>query len=161
VRTRETIEAQFTSQHETSQSETAAKPAKKYKLGENPRSRANLKMWKPGQSGNPGGRKHDVSQEIARAIFENNPEMLYKSYGKLLSKGSAFGFQVLAERAYGKLKETRDTGSEFNEIPDGELNNAIKQIEERLGLAREINAASAVGIAAARAEAPAVEAKDS
>jgi hypothetical protein len=36
---------------------------------------ARIAKWqfKPGQSGNPGGQpKHDVSREIARAIFENN-----------------------------------------------------------------------------------------
>lgn len=144
MKTRETIEAQ-------SQSETTATPTKKYGRGENPKSLGNLRMWKPGQSGNPGGRKKDVSQEIARAIFENNPELIYKAYGKLLSKGSAFGFQVLAERAYGKLKETRDTGSEFNDIPDSELQQAIDNILAKLGLAREADAAAKAGIAQARA----------
>jgi hypothetical protein len=161
LRTRETIEAQYTSQHETAKSETAQTPKQKYARGENPRSKANLKLWKPGQSGNPGGRKRDTSQEIARAIFENNPELIYKAYGKLLSKGSAFGFQVLAERAYGKLKETRDTGSEFNEIPDTELQNAIDNILQRLGIAREADAAADAGIAQARATEATVAQKDS
>jgi hypothetical protein len=34
--------------------------------------KGNLKPWKPGQSGNPGGRpKRDLAAEIARAIFEH------------------------------------------------------------------------------------------
>lgn len=112
-----------------------------------------LKPWKPGQSGNPGGRpKQDISQLIARAIFENNPELIYKAYGKLLAKGSAFGFQVVAERAYGKLKETRDTGSEFNEVPDDQIQAEIERIMSRVGLAREADAAAEAGVSVARAE---------
>ena len=35
----------------------------------------NLKPWPKGVSGNPAGRpKNDISVEIARAVFENNPE---------------------------------------------------------------------------------------
>ena len=62
-------------------------------------------MWKPGQSGNPAGRPKDMARVIAQAAFENNPEMLYEAYVKALSKGSGFVFQVLSDRAYGKLKE--------------------------------------------------------
>lgn len=68
-----------------------------------------IKAWrfKPGQSGNPSGRpKSDISAIIARAVFENNADMLYKAYAKALSKGSGFTFQVLSDRAYGKLKES-------------------------------------------------------
>jgi hypothetical protein len=37
----------------------------------------NLKPWKPGQSGNPGGRpKRDLTAEIARAIFGRDPEAI-------------------------------------------------------------------------------------
>ncbi len=33
--------------------------------------------FKPGQNGNPGGRlQRDIAAEIARAIFENNPELI-------------------------------------------------------------------------------------
>ena len=64
-------------------------------------------VWKPGQSGNPGGRpKNDISAEIARAVFEQNPELVYAAMTQVLKKGSAFGFQVLSDRAYGKLKES-------------------------------------------------------
>lgn len=133
MKTRETIEAQ-------SVETTDATP--KYARGQNPRSRQNLlSPWKPGQSGNPNGRpKHDISQVIARAIFEKNPEMIYKAYGSLLAKGSAFGFQVIAERAYGKLKETRDTGSEFNEVPDADLQQRLDAILRDLGLAQQVDA---------------------
>lgn len=65
----------------------------------------NLKPWKPGQSGNPGGRpKHDVSSEIARAVFEGNEEAIYRAMCKALFKGNPRVFVALAERAYGKLR---------------------------------------------------------
>lgn len=64
----------------------------------------NLKPWKPGQSGNPGGRpKRDVASEIARAVFEGNEEAIYRALCKALLKGNPRVFLALAERAYGKL----------------------------------------------------------
>ena len=67
----------------------------------------NLKPWKPGQSGNPGGRpKHDVASQIARAVFEGNEEAIYRAMCKALLKGSPRLFVALAERAYGRLRES-------------------------------------------------------
>ena len=67
----------------------------------------NLKPWKPGQSGNPGGRpKRDVASEIARAVFEGNEEAIYRAMCKALLKGSPRLFVALAERAYGRLRES-------------------------------------------------------
>lgn len=63
-------------------------------------------MWKPGQSGNPGGRpRRDFASELCRAVIEDNPDLVYKGILKTLRKGSAFGLQVVADRGYGKLKE--------------------------------------------------------
>jgi hypothetical protein len=36
--------------------------------------------WRPGQSGNPIGKRNDVAAEIARAVFEQNTEALYKAF---------------------------------------------------------------------------------
>jgi Family of unknown function (DUF5681) len=71
-------------------------------------------QFKPGQSGNPGGRpKNDVAKQIAQAIFENNPDEIYKAFRKALLRGNAYTFKELAERAYGKIKESREhTGAE-------------------------------------------------
>ena len=64
----------------------------------------NLKPWKPGQSGNPGGRpKRDVASEMARAVFEGNEEVIYRALCKALFKGNPKVFLALAERVYGKL----------------------------------------------------------
>ncbi len=59
--------------------------------------------WKPGQSGNPGGRpKKDIASEIAQRVFEENPEAIYKAMLKALLKGDPEVFAVLADRAFGK-----------------------------------------------------------
>lgn len=66
----------------------------------------NLKPWPKGVSGNPGGRpKGDLSSEIARAVFENNPEAVYHAMARALMRGNARVFAVLADRAYGKVKD--------------------------------------------------------
>jgi CO/xanthine dehydrogenase Mo-binding subunit len=66
----------------------------------------NLKPWKPGQSGNPGGRpKRDLAAEIARAIFEQNPEAITRAFTAELKKGNAKVFAALADRAYGKPRQ--------------------------------------------------------
>jgi hypothetical protein len=150
MKTRESIEAQ-------SVDSASATPKKRH-----PNSLKNLVApWKPGQSGNPAGKpKQDMSQIIARAIFEKNPELIYKAYATLLMKGSAFGFQVVAERAFGKLKETRDTGSDFNEVPDNDIQAEIDKLYARLGLKRAADAAAEAGVASARAEKANGAAKD-
>jgi hypothetical protein len=66
----------------------------------------NLKPWPKGVSGNPAGRpKNDISVDIARAVFENDPEAIYRGMLRRLKQGDARVFKVLAERAYGKVKE--------------------------------------------------------
>ena len=63
----------------------------------------NLTPWKPGQSGNPGGRpKRDVAAEIAQAIFERDPEAIERVFAAELRKGNYRVFAALADRAYGK-----------------------------------------------------------
>ena len=66
----------------------------------------NLKPWPKSVSGNPKGRsKCDISAEIARAVFENNPEAIYTAMVRRLIKGDVRAFKILAERGYGKVKE--------------------------------------------------------
>jgi hypothetical protein len=92
-------------------------------------------QWKPGQSGNPLGRtKDDVARKIARAIFENNEEQIYQQFGKALLKGNAYAFQVLADRAYGKLKETHSVEvTKYTEASDATINERIAELESKLG----------------------------
>ncbi len=78
----------------------------------------NLKPWKPGQSGNPGGRpKRDVASEIARAVFEGNEEAIYRAMLKALKKGNPRVFKELAERGFGKLTQGIEM-SGIEELPE-------------------------------------------
>ena len=55
----------------------------------------NLKPWKPGQSGNPGGRpKKDIASEIAQRVFEENADAIYRAMLKALLKGDPKVFAV-------------------------------------------------------------------
>jgi len=92
--------------------------------------------WQPGKSANPGGvPKHDIAKEIAQAIFLNNPEMIYKAYTKMLRKGNAYAFQVLSDRAFGKLKERHELEvGPYREMSDDELRERIAQLERELGI---------------------------
>jgi hypothetical protein len=77
------------------------KPEKKVAKGRgsHPNSRANLKPYPKGTSGNLGGHnkpKVDVAALIARAIIEENQEAAYKALGQALLKGNAYVFKELA-----------------------------------------------------------------
>jgi hypothetical protein len=101
------------------------------------RSLRNLKPWKPGQSGNPkgGSARHDLAAEVARAIFENNPDMVYKAFAKAIAKGNAYAFQVLADRGYGKLKESiAHEISPYSGLSEDELRQKIAKLEDELGI---------------------------
>lgn len=95
--------------------------------------------WQSGKSANPGGvPKHDVAKEIAKAIFLNNSEMIYKAYCKMLKRGNAYAFQVLSDRAFGKLKEHYEVeAGPFRDLTDDELRERIAKLEEQLGVLPE------------------------
>ena len=59
-----------------------------------------------GKSGNPGGRPKDRAAEVARAIFERDPEGIAKAFDKSLKRGNPKTFAALADRGYGKLPQT-------------------------------------------------------
>jgi hypothetical protein len=103
----------------------------------------NLKPWKPGQSGNPGGRpKKDIGSEIARAVIEGNQEAIYRAMAKALLRGNAHTFEALANRAYGKVPSKveltgRDGGPvEYRHMSDADLQARIEQLQDELGLVR-------------------------
>jgi hypothetical protein len=96
----------------------------------------NLKPWPKGVSGNPAGRpKNDISVQIAQAVFENNPEAIYQGMVRALKKGDARVFKVLADRAYGKVKEQVEFGrrDDLRAMSDAELNTGIAELMESLG----------------------------
>ena len=72
----------------------------------------NLRPWKPGQSGNPGGRpKRDIAAEIARAVFEREAEAIERAFTMELLKGDCRLFKALADRAYGKPHQSLDVSA--------------------------------------------------
>jgi hypothetical protein len=92
-------------------------------------------QWQPGVSGNPGGRpKHDLASEIARALFEQDAQAIFEAFRKVLRKGSPYAFQVLSDRAFGKLKETHALEtSPFDGQSDADLEAKVKELEIKLG----------------------------
>ena len=101
----------------------------------------NLKPWKPGHSGNPGGRpKKDISAQIAQAVFEKNAEAIEKAMLKALKRGNPKVFTVLADRGFGKLSQK----AEVPEVVD--LAEMLAQARERANRMGRTN--GAVGKAA-------------
>jgi hypothetical protein len=94
----------------------------------NPNSLKNLKPWEQGQSGNPSGRpKRDHGAEIARAIFENNPESIYKAMLQALKAGNPRVFSALADRAYGRIPQHLSVGTGDGEAPNFSLEAATSR----------------------------------
>ena len=53
----------------------------------------------------------------------------------MLKKGSPYAFQVLSDRAYGKLKETHQIEhSPYRDVSDERIEKGIKELQEKLGL---------------------------
>lgn len=83
---------------------TEPKPGKK-KM--HPNSLKNLVApWKPGDVPNPTGKnQHDEAAEICRAVIGNNQEKIYEALVRGILKGNFYGFDVVSNRGFGKLKE--------------------------------------------------------
>jgi hypothetical protein len=66
----------------------------------------NLKPFKKGQSGNPGGRpKKDLASIIAQEVFAENPGSIKAGLAKKLQHGDPAAFKALADRAFGRLPQ--------------------------------------------------------
>lgn len=121
-------------------------PADSAKESGRARSLKNLVApWPKGVSGNPGGRpKKDLAAEIAQAVFSENREAIYKSMANALLKGNFYGFDVVASRAYGKLKEVREVTHVHQDVADSDLEKRISELLTDLGLAEQIDAAGGI-----------------
>jgi hypothetical protein len=126
----------------------AEKPEKRHKTGFRGPSPdvGKATQFKPGVCANPGGRrKQDWAADIARAVFENNGEAIYKAMLKPLLNGNAYAFKELAERAYGKMKERHElTGPDgrpiqYQDVSDEDLQKRVDDLMRELGLVRAID----------------------
>jgi hypothetical protein len=100
--------------------------------GRHPNSRkgnSNLKPFPKGLSVNPGGLPGTaVSARIARRIFEENEAAIYEGMGKALLEGRACDFSVLADRAYGKIKDKH----EFSSLGEEAIRLRVKVVKPSL-----------------------------
>jgi hypothetical protein len=109
----------------------------------------NLKPWKRGQSGNPGGRpRKNKLADAMRAWLERvdektgltNAELVAAAVGKKALKGSAEAFRVIADRTEGKPSQsvtvTRESGlgPVLSQLNRGELRHYAEtgELPERL-----------------------------
>jgi Family of unknown function (DUF5681) len=109
--------------------------------GNHPNTRLTLARYqfKAGESGNPSGRpKNDKAREIARAIFEQNPEAIYQAMGKALLNGKTGAFRELAERAYGRVPQALEIAGpdggpvEYQNLTEQQLNDRIGEVQDEL-----------------------------
>jgi hypothetical protein len=92
---------------------TASLNKRRKPITEKQRAALKLHAYKPGQSGNPGGRpKYDVAAAIARAIFEQNEELVYNAFVRALSQGNAYTFDILANRGFGKITDKLEVSTD-------------------------------------------------
>ena len=98
-------------------------------------SKANLKPWKPGQSGNPGGRprKRLIDEALEDLLASNDSEAARDVAAALLKRarrGDLRAVQLIAERTQGKPARAIEISG-----PDGgalEIDRMTEQLNERI-----------------------------
>lgn len=100
--------AQFIEELKAVGAEPSAKKKKRRGPGK-PFKKGNEYAFKPGESGNPGGLPGtDLAAKYARELFERHPEGISGDLAVELKGFNAYAYGVLADRAYGKIKEKQE-----------------------------------------------------
>lgn len=91
--------------------------------------------WKPGQSGNPNGRRVEKPflDSLQRAIAQDDSERLRKSAETLLNKaaaGESWAVQMLADRLDGKASQAIKVTREVREPMDMSLDEILAQLAQ-------------------------------
>jgi len=91
-------------------------------------------QFKPGISGNSGGRPaRDLAGEIAQALFEQDGPAIFAAFQRVLRKDSHYRFAVLADRAFGRLKETHMIErSPYKDVSNEEIEKHIEELQGKL-----------------------------
>lgn len=101
--------------------------AKKPKRKMSPRSLANLRSWKPGQSGNPGGRSKGIMAFVKERCGESGERLI------LALEAIALGNAEDHKRVFGVKRAlhvtTRDRISALQELLDRGFGRAIQSME--------------------------------
>ena len=75
-----------------------------------------------------------MAAEIARAVFEDNHEALYKAFTKALLRGNAYCCKERADHGYGRLKEhVQHEIRPYQDASDEEIRKRIAELEPKLG----------------------------
>ena len=107
----------------------------------------NLKPWKPGQSGNPGGRpkRKLIDEALEELLLRNDSELALAIAKKLLARaktGEVKAIQLVAERVQGKPKRQLELSGpdggplDIHNMTDEELDQRIAELTEELKVAR-------------------------
>jgi hypothetical protein len=98
----------------------------------NPRSLANLDShkFKPGQSGNPGGRpkSEHISKALKRLLAAGDTDRIAKALIRLAKKGNVSAAREIADRTEGKPRQAHDV------TLDQDLGDPAERLRELLGL---------------------------
>jgi HPt (histidine-containing phosphotransfer) domain-containing protein len=103
----------------------------------------NLKPWKPGQSGNPGGRPKGrlIDEALEELLLGNDSELALAIAKKLLARakaGEVKAIQLVAERVQGKPKRQIELSGpdggplDINNMTNAELDQRIAELTEKL-----------------------------
>ena len=107
----------------------------------------NLKPWKPGQSGNPGGRPKGrlIDEALEELLLENDSELALAIAKKLLSRaksGEVKAIQLVVERVQGKPKRQIELSGpdggplDIHNMTNEELDQRIAELTEKLKVAQ-------------------------
>lgn len=123
MRTAESIE-------QTKAEKDSGEKPKKDRRGTNPNSLKNLMApWTPETRPNSPGRPRDTASDISRKAFEANEKLIYERVVKQIMD-SAYGFEVHANRAFGKLTDKQEFGDKTLAVLE-KLSLGRKRAQER------------------------------